>query len=185
MNKISCLLVLLALSACGTSPDPDYFTLTSVGGQTMQTAPVTVKLRRPGIGATIDRPEMVGIRGNSVVQDDLNLWSESLDRMIERVLAEDLSARLPSAAVITESGGMVVDPDYLVDMEIQQFGSDGQGRAVLAAVVSVHAGDVARAPQRIVLNGGPIGSGGAMAAELSSLLGKLADKIAAGIPGGA
>ncbi len=175
MNKHLCLLALLALSACGTSPDPDYYTLTSVDGpRQMQTEPMTIKLRRPGLPATLDRPEMVSTSGNNVSYSDNHLWSEPLDRMIERVLADDLGKRLPNSAVITESGGMVVEPDAIIDLEIQKFGANENGRPELAAIVSVYQGEIARAPQRIVLQG----EGGSMPASFSQLLGQLADRIA-------
>lgn len=130
--------IMLLLASC-KSREPDYYTLFAVNGTPVKAGKLTIKVQRPGLDRALDRPQLARQDKNLEMKYDTNaLWSEPLDRMVERVVADDLAARLPASAVITESGRIEVHPDYQVEMEIRQFGIDYQNQAVIRAVLLVH-----------------------------------------------
>jgi len=176
---LMCFLTLL-VAACTASPSPQYYTLSSAPGMVHAGGgKLTVKVRRPVIPVTLDRPEMVSQSGDfKVTQDDNRLWSEPLDTMIERVLAEDIRLRLPRSMIVTESSEVPVKDAHVLDIDIQQFGTDASGNAVLQAQAVIRRPDGKERSLPLTLHGGHVTSAESMARNLSDLVGSFADSVA-------
>ena len=175
---LTCLGVLL--SACAVSPDPNYYTLSALDGKKLQGKKLLLKVLRPTLDVTIDRPQMVSQDSQfRITYDNTALWSEPVDKMVERVLAQDLEKELPGSVAVTESGAMQSEPNYIVDLDIRQFGINADGHAVLQAVVLVHTPKGSNTPQPVALIGTKASPGSTEAQALSELLARLADQIAA------
>ena len=178
---IRCLLIIfciLILANCSSSPEPQYYTLSAIAGNSQTNCSTNIKLRRPVIPQTLDRPEMVTQNGEfQIEENDYNLWPEPLDRMIERVLAEDLRLRLPHGIITTESSGANLKAAFTVDTDIQQFGNDADGKAILQAQSIVYKSDKAEKSSPVLLHGEAVTSPELMAKNLSILLGNFADNI--------
>lgn len=174
---LACLMTLL--SACGTSPDPNYYTLSALDGEKLHGKKILLKIQRPAVDVSIDRPQMVSQDSQfQVIYNNTALWSEPVDRMVERVLAQDLEKRIPGSVAVTESGAMQTEPNYLIDLDIRQFGINADGHAVLQAVILVHTPKENGAPHPVTLVGAKASPGSTEAQALSELLARLADQIA-------
>ena len=172
---------LLMLAAC-TSPEPAYYTLQAMQGTPHTGSLAAIEVRRPGLAGYLDRSDIV--LKNAGYRLDVNgqlRWAEPLGDMIGRVLAQDLTQRLPGASVFTQSGAISADPQMRVEVDIESFDADASGAVVLNAQVVIERGVTHRplAMRRVALTAQPSGSGAAnLVASMSALLGKLADAIA-------
>ena len=197
MRRRAVLLGVLAASCA--SPEPAYYTLAPVPGAAVSGAsgsarpagggPRTVQLRRPGLAGYLDRPEIV--RGGGPYQlrvADTERWGESLESLIGRVTAENLSTRLPGTTVFTEAGSITADADATVELDISRFDADASGQVVLVAQVSVQRGREPEATRTrtLRLTATPTSSGTAqLVAAMSQALGQLADEVTAMLRAGA
>ena len=124
------LILIMALASCA-SPDPTLFTLQPVAGTPAASATAQViELRRPGLAGYLDRPDIV-LRdaGYQLSVNSQQRWAEPIGDMIGRVLTQDLSQRLPSSTVFSESGAITADPNLRIEVDIVRFdqGADGRG----------------------------------------------------------
>ncbi len=101
--------------------------------------------------------------------------------MIGRVLAEDLTQRLPGTTVFTEAGTISADASATVELDVQRFDLDESGQVVLLAQVAVRWGfghDAAGA-RSLRLTARPVGNGTPeLVMAMSRLVGQLADAVA-------
>jgi uncharacterized lipoprotein YmbA len=104
-------------------------------------------------------------------------WAEPLDRMFERILAEDLRQRLPDSRILSESDTGTVGLRYTVETDIEQFNAVGDGQAALKAVLSLSDKSGAMKPKRIELNAPSGASPDVLASALSNLIGQYADRV--------
>ena len=175
---------LLALSGCA-SPDTTFFTLSGVPGTPIAALPPgtprTVELRTPGIPGYLDRTDIVLRNADYRLQvGHFQSWAEPLADMTGRVLAEDLSQRLPAMSVFTEAGAISVTPDARAGVDIQQFsaGPDGVVRLVAQLAIEGGIGHDVVAQRRVSLTvtpGGPTTP--ALVAAMSAALGQLSDEL--------
>ncbi len=170
----------LLLAGCGGS-DPSYYTLAFVPGQPAPGGPLTVEVRTPSVTPSLQRDHIV--RNDEdyrlrTVEDAA--WADGLDEMIGRTLALDLNQRLPGTGVFTEGSAISTTPLALVEMDVQRFAADKDGRAELQATLSVHRPDSAPVASRSLhLYRQPDGPGtGPLVASLSTLLGQASDQVA-------
>ncbi len=172
---------LLALWGCA-SADPAIYTMRAVPGQAIGGGPPAIKLARPGLAGYLDRPEIV--RDSSASRLKLNggeRWGEPLGDMIGRVLALDLSQRLPGSSVFTEAGTISVDASATIELDVQRFDLDTNGQVVLLAQVAVEQGRShdPSATHSLRLTVQPTGTGTPeLVAAESSALGQMADQLA-------
>ncbi len=172
---------LVALWGC-TSADPAIYTLRAVPGETTGGGPTTVKLARPGLAGYLDRPEIVrDSTANRLKLNSGERWGEPVGDMIGRVLALDLSQRLPGTSVFTEAGTISVDAAATVELDIQRFDLDTSGMVVLLAQVAVeqansHEPSLTRSLRETVT---PSGTGTPeLVTAMSAALGQMADQVA-------
>lgn len=172
----------LALARCA-SPDPAIYTLRAVPGTVAAGAPATIKLARPGLAGYLDRPEIVRDNSsNRLLLRGGERWGEPLGDMVGRVLALDLSQRLPGTSVFTEAGAISIDADVTVELDIQRFDLDTSGVVVLLAQTAIRQGRGSRYPiaRSVRLTAAPAGvDTSALVTAMSAALGQLADQVAA------
>lgn len=169
-------------AACGTSPDPVLYTLQPVGGTARGGGPHSVVLHEIGLAKYLDRPQIVRASGD--YQLDISRgdwWGEPLGRMIGRVLADELSQRLPGTSVFSETGAINPDSDVALAVNILGFAADRSGAVVLSAQAAVeragHRGTPRTTSVRISVVPTSSGVRGQVAA-MSTALGQFADTIA-------
>ncbi len=180
------LLVALAATSCGTSPETHYFTLAAVPGTAQDKAsissPVTVVAVH--VPPSLDRRELVRRTGaNTVDISDQDRWTAPLGDMIQRVLSEDLAARLSKDMVILPDSPSPPHTAQIV-VTIAEFGPDANGRTTLGGSWSLLRGDHTDPVLRrdVTLATRSSASAGGEATAMSDLLGQLATHIAATLP---
>ena len=181
MRRLLGIAAFVGLAGC-SSPEPAYYTLQPVPGAALAGGPATVEVRRPGLAGYLDRSDVVLKSADYRLNVNGQLrWAEPLGDMIGRVLAQDLSQRLPGSSVFTESGAISADPQLRVEVDVLGFDEDSGGTVVLAAEMAVERGTTHKplATRHVSLTMRPQASGaGSLAAAMSSLLGSLADQVA-------
>jgi uncharacterized lipoprotein YmbA len=175
------LLLMVALAGC-TSPEPTYYTLTPVPGAARGGAPRVVELRRIGLAGYLDRADVVyGRQGVQLQIANNQRWAEPLGDLIGRVLAENLTERLPGTTVYSAAGSISADPDATVEVDIQRFDAGANGRVDLLAQVAVERRGSHRAEAaRTVRLSQPVSGSStpALVTAMSAALGQLGDAIA-------
>jgi uncharacterized lipoprotein YmbA len=175
------LFLALALSSCA-SPDPNFYTLTVIPGAILANGPATIEVRRPGLAGYLDRSDIVlKNQGYTLTVNSQQRWAEPLGDMIGRIIAQDLTQRLPNSSVFDQSGAITANPDARVEVDILNFDPTGDGTVTLNATYAIEQGSTHRplASRHVSLTATPSGPGAAnLAAAESSLLGSLADQIA-------
>jgi uncharacterized lipoprotein YmbA len=182
-------LLLLALTACASSPPTRFFALdpaapgaaASRGRET--SAPV--KVDAVHIPPTLDRESMVrGESGNQLQISSQDRWAGDLGEMIRRVLTQNLASRLPPGGVIAPESPAPPSARGLV-VDILTFQPQG-GEVVLDADWTLLQGTqsnvVLHRSAHLTAPGASSAQG--QAAAMSTLLGELADGIAARIGDG-
>lgn len=186
--RVVALFALLLLGACGSSPNPDLYTLAALPGAATHIAARSVELRRIGLAGYLDRPEIV--RSSAAFRLRLaqnERWGEPFGGMLDRVLTEDLVERLPDTAVYAESGAISTEPDEVLEIDVQRFDAEANGMIVLLAQVAVRRGDVNHAAEARTLRLTATPASAATrdhVAAMSRALADLADRIV-GMLGGA
>jgi uncharacterized lipoprotein YmbA len=170
-----------SLSGCA-SADPNFYTLTVAPGPILTGAPASIEVRRPGLAGYLDRADIV-LKNQSykLSVNSQERWAEPLGDMIGRILAQDLTQRLPSSSVFDQSGAITANPDARVEVDILNFDPNGDGTVTLNASYAIEQGITHRpfAARHVTLTAAPSGPGAAsLAATESGLLGSLADQIA-------
>ncbi len=178
---------LVSAVGCGSSPEPVYFTMAAVRGAARPTWAHSLEIRRPALAGYLDRAEIV----RRVVAYRLRVtpdesWSEPLAEMVERVLTEDLSTRLPATTVFAEQGPISVDPEAILSLDVQRLDLDNDSTATLIAQFTIsrppsHNAIISR---RIELHTTTRGSDtSAVVGAMSTLTANLADAIATELQG--
>lgn len=184
------LLILLSpLCACAPGPRTSFLTLdpalSSLGRPVDYTGP-PIQVRAVRLPAEMDRLEVVQHTAADMLSvDDFTRWGAAPGELSRRALSADLVSRLPQGAVAYP--GETAPPNTLgltIDVLSVQHGPGG---AILDASWTLTGGSslgpilLTRRTERVVI--GSAGQGpDAVAAELSQLLGSLADRIAAALP---
>ena len=135
----------LALCACRTVPE-NFYTLNPVAPPAAAAAAgaprCTVAVGPVHVPEMVDRPQLVVRRSpNRVEVLEHHLWAQPLHAEIARVLAADLSGRLPAAHAVPASGYAGAHADYRIAVDIEQFdAAPGEGVTVQALWTVRHAG---------------------------------------------
>jgi uncharacterized protein len=185
-NRPLALLALLTLAGCASSPPTRFFALDAVapGAATPRATGGPVKIDAVHIPPALDRDSMVrGESDNQLQISSQDRWAGDLGEMIGRVLTQDLAQRLPSGMVIAPDSPAPPDVRGVV-VDILTFQPQA-GEVVLDADWTLLAGTqsnpVLHRSVHLTLAAAPSAQGEAEA--MSSLLGQLADGIAAQIGG--
>jgi uncharacterized lipoprotein YmbA len=170
--------LLAALPAACSSPNPTLYTLAVVPGATHPVAPMRIELREVALARYLERSQIV--RSSEDFRLDVlgnDWWGEPVDSMLNRVLVQELSQRLPSCTVFGENGAITVTPDATVELNVQRFDEDRSGAVVLLAQVAVTGRVAVTRNLRFAVPPPSPGTSGLVSA-MSSAAGQLADTIA-------
>lgn len=183
-------LLALTLAACASSPPTRFYTLNAVApaaraGATQGQAPI--KIDAVHIPPALDRNSMVrGESGNQLEISSQDRWAGDLGETIRRVLTQDLASRLPAGMVIAPDAPAPASARGVV-VDILTFQPRGAGEVVLDAdwtlLEGTQSNPVLRRSEHLTTAAAPSAEG--QAAAMSTLLGRLADKIAAQMGGAA
>ncbi|HEY1891272.1 MAG TPA: PqiC family protein [Steroidobacteraceae bacterium] len=178
-------LALLTLAGCASSPPTRYFALDPAppaAPAAGQAAGEPVKVDSVHIPPALDRDSMVrGESDNQLQISSQDRWAGDLGEMIRRVLTQDLSQRLPSAMVIAPQSPAPPSARGLV-LDILTFQPQA-GEVVLDADWTLVQGTQSNPVLRrsVHLTAPDASSAQGQAQAMSTLLGQLADGIAAQI----
>jgi uncharacterized protein len=181
--RLSALLLLLLLTACGSSPKTQFYTLDAVPGagqaETVH-AHGPIMVGHVDLPATLDRLWIVRSgSGNAIEVSDVDRWAAPLDELVRNALTGDLRSRLPPGTVLAP-GDTAPEGTRTVTLNVLQFMADQSGRVVLDTDWSVQRGNRRGMPQHAEIQvAGSGNSGAAVAAAMSQAVAQLADRIAA------
>src|SRR6266852_5834011 len=132
------LLAPLALDACSSSPNPNYYSVAVRSGPTFPSGPKIVVLKDIGLASYLDRREIVrSSEGYKLDVMSNDWWGESPGGMLGRVLVVELSQRLPASTVYSENGAITADANATVGVNLQRLDADKTGMLILLAQVAV------------------------------------------------
>jgi hypothetical protein len=144
MNRIL-LGVIAALIACGpllagcSSPEPALYTIAVADGAPRSGAPSVIVLQTVTLARYLDRSQIVRSSEDTRLQVQVNdWWGEPLSPMLGRILADELSQRLPQSSVIMESGAVSASPGAVVELDVRRLDADVRGMLVLQAQANVN-----------------------------------------------
>ena len=180
LRLVAALCGTLVAAACA-SPDPRLYTIAPVPGSEQFGAPKVVALHGVGTPRYLQRNQIV--RSSEGYQLDLRTngwWGEPLDAMLSRVLAEDLTQRLPQSTVYTSSGAVSGSPQATIEIELRRLDLDRSGKLLLIAQGSVSFKNRASPDTRTFQISEPLPSPGVegQVAATSTALARMADRIA-------
>ncbi len=171
----------LAGAACGSSPDPNLYTLAVRSGSTLPVGPRVVQVRDIGLAGYLDRKEIVRSSEDYKLDVRSNAWwGEPVGGMLGRVLVLELSQRLPNSRVYSEAGSITADPNAAVGIDIQRLDADKAGTVILIAQVSIQFNRPTRSGGRNFTISRPMATQDTpgFVAAASDAVGELADGIA-------
>jgi uncharacterized protein len=195
-RALCCLVALLAVAACGTTAPSRFYTLSSVPPERGLAGPPsksgsdqrmsTLLVGTIEMPQTLDRPQFVRRSGSNTIElAELDRWSEPLDGMIRRSLADDLAARLPQARILT-SVLPSVPIDHTLMLEVDRFEADATGTVKLNAQWFVLTEGVSAPPlsrRSTIEEHAASNSTEAIVVAMSRALAALSNEIAAALPG--
>jgi uncharacterized protein len=182
-------LLALTLGACASSPPTRFFTLDPVPpaapAASAAQVRVPVKVDAVHIPPALDRESMVrGERGNQLEISSQDRWAGDLGETIRRVLTQNLQSRLPAGMVIAPEAPAPASARGLV-VDILTFQPQAGGEVVLDAdwtlLEGTQSNPVLSRSVHLTTAAAPSAQG--EAAALSTLLGELADSMAAQMSG--
>ncbi|MDR6294067.1 hypothetical protein E9232_006621 [Inquilinus ginsengisoli] len=125
--------LLAAVAACSSTP-PKVYTLAAAPGVSAPGRPVTASVAAVEVPKYLDRPQIVTRSGAvELGVAEFERWGEPLANMVQRVLADDLTRRLPAGSVITTSRTLSGDEDLTVELALSRFDPEADGTIVLEA----------------------------------------------------
>jgi len=129
----------LLLTACGTSPQLNWYALESASARgSAGAAGVSVYIGAVTVPEAVDRPQLVLRRtGGEIAVLDAHRWAEPLKISIGRVIAVQLGDALGSAHVGAFPGTALAEATYRVQVDVQRFDSVPGAAATIEALWSV------------------------------------------------
>ena len=129
---------LLGLSGCASSPPTRLYVLPSMtGAETGSPAAprdLTIGVGPVTLSPYLDRLPIVTRASRArLVLGEFDQWAASLQDLVTRVLAENLSRLIPTERVVLHPWSRTVELDYQVTVDVMQFDAGPSGEVVLAA----------------------------------------------------
>lgn len=169
---------LAVLPVACASPNPTLYTLAVIPGAEHAGAPHVIELRAIAVAHYLERSQIV--RSSEDFRLDVlgnDWWGEPLDAMLGRVLALELTQRLPGSTVYGENGAITSTADATVAINVQRMDLDHSGAVVLIAQVGTSGVTATTRTLRYSVTLATAGTAGLVAA-MSTAVGQLADTIA-------
>jgi len=176
------LLLALPLAGCAATPTRQY-TLSPVPGAVRAGVTARIGVRNvfiPGALAASGLPAPAA--AGQVVNAPNDLWAAPVAPMLQALMAQDLTQRLPAALVLDENGAIGAPPDLYVEIQVYAFGPDETGLTTLIAQLAVRPAATAATGWQVrsfsaSAPGGSTPDG--LVAAMSALWGQAADAVAA------
>jgi uncharacterized lipoprotein YmbA len=129
---------LLGLSGCASSPPTRLYVLPSMtGAETASPAAprdLTIGVGPVTLSPYLDRLPIVTRASRArLVLGEFDQWAASLQDLVTRALAENLSRLIPTDRVVLHPWSRTVELDYQVTVDVMQFDAGPSGEVVLAA----------------------------------------------------
>ena len=129
---------LLGLSGCASSPPTRLYVLPSMtGAETVSPAAprdLTIGVGPVTLSPYLDRLPIVTRASRArLVLGEFDQWAASLQDLVTRALAENLSLLIPTERVVLHPWSRTVELDYQVTVDVMQFDAGPSGEVVLAA----------------------------------------------------
>ena len=129
---------LLGLSGCASSPPTRLYVLPSMtGAETASPAAprdLTIGVGPVTLSPYLDRLPIVTRASRArLVLGEFDQWAASLQDLVTRALAENLSRLIPTERVVLHPWSRAVELDYQVTVDVMQFDAGPSGEVVLAA----------------------------------------------------
>ena len=129
---------LLGLSGCASSPPTRLYVLPSMtGAETASPAAprdLTIGVGPVTLSPYLDRLPIVTRASRArLLLGEFDQWAASLQDLVSRALAENLSRLIPTERVVLHPWSRTVEPDYQVTVDVMQFDAGPSGEVVLAA----------------------------------------------------
>jgi uncharacterized protein len=129
---------LLGLSGCASSPPTRLYVLPSMtDAETASPAAprdLTIGVGPVTLSPYLDRLPIVTRASRArLVLGEFDQWAASLQDLVSRALAENLSRLIPTERVVLHPWSRTVEPDYQVTVDVMQFDAGPSGEVVLAA----------------------------------------------------
>ena len=129
---------LLGLSGCASSPPTRLYVLPSMtGAETASPAAprdLTIGVGPVTLSPYLDRLPIVTRASRArLVLGEFDQWAASLQDLVTRALAENLSLLIPTERVVLHPWSRTVELDYQVTVDVMQFDAGPSGEVVLAA----------------------------------------------------
>ena len=134
MKKLVLLGVVVLVAACFyRTPNSMFYGLRAIAPQNTYSKPnISVAINRAVIPSYLDKPQIV-MRAPDGVEwqiSEYNRWGETLNSLLQRVLADDLSLALPNSIVKPQTFS-AESYDYYVSIEINRMDGTWGKEAVL------------------------------------------------------
>lgn len=134
---------LLLLAGCASAPATRFYTLAAVAEAppagakapaAHATRPVTLVISGLRLPQYLDRPQIVTRSSDhSLRMTEHQQWGGNLRDDMTRVLAENLVRQLPGDRVLAAPTQIALQPDYRIEVDVQRFEREANGRVKLAA----------------------------------------------------
>jgi uncharacterized lipoprotein YmbA len=159
------------------------YVIAPVPGPIRNGAPRNISIRPIASARYLERSQIVrsseGYRMDVLAND---WWGEPFDAMLSRILAQELSQRLPGSLVFGDNGAITTKPDATVEVNLQRFDLDRSGAVLLMAQIATDA----QRPlsQSVTFTVRPTdATTAALVGAMSTATGEMADTIAAMLTG--
>ena len=130
---------LLGLSGCTSSPPTRFYVVPSLTGA--ETAPpaaprdLTLGVGPVTLPPYLDRVQIVTRASHArLVLGEFDQWAASLQDLVTRTLAENLSLLIPTERVLLHPWSRTTEPDYQITVDVTQFDAGPSGEVVLAVL---------------------------------------------------
>jgi len=129
-----------ALAGCA-SPATNYYRIAAIPGPPVSLSTLSVGVRSINIPGYLDQNNIARPGGayqfNTFSND---LWAEPLATMLQSVMVQNLSGRLPNATIIASGGGIEAPSRILVEINILRFDPTQDGQLLLLAQAAIKTG---------------------------------------------
>ncbi len=132
-KKLSVILLLLSLTACGTSPKTNFYLLSS--DNDIEKSPdgnISIGIWQIALPELIDRPEIVTKTGPYTIDmADFHRWAGSLENNVTILIAEELSHNLNTGYIVISPWSSYRNLDYQIKVHIREFTGELGGESKL------------------------------------------------------
>lgn len=189
--RIGILAVALLLAACAGETTPSrFYLLSSLPPATTETAsnPLAVGVGPIALPDYLKRPQMVTRASPTELQlAEFDRWGEPLEKLVARVMVENLSALLATDRVYALPRRRTPDLDRQVEVQVFRFEADAAGTVTLTVRWSIYGrgtDDLLRSGQTTITDrAAAAGDAAAIATAMSRALESFSRTLAAEIRG--